>query len=159
MTDQHTTLTHLIDICKDAKNFYEYAAEKTQDKFIQSVFRNMAYIRGNIIADLEDYMRASGGKPEDHNGTVKGKATQFYQSLVSRLSSDSDANLVTHLEEAEDRTLEEFHDAMALNIPMGAKAVLSQQLNILHDTHDYMKKLKTHMQADEHSEERFLQTA
>ncbi len=145
MSDQNDVLYHLIDVCEDAKAFYESAAEKAEDPYIETVFKNMAYIRSSIIVDLSRFVKANGGDPEK-SGTIPGKTAQFFGELVAHIKPDTDKTLVTHLEEAEDRALKEFHDAMAQNIPLQTKAVLSQQLGTLQETHDYMKALKDRLQ-------------
>ncbi len=139
--DKDEVFDHLIDVCADAKEFYELAAEQAKDPYIESVFKNMAYIRSNIIVDLSRFVEAGGGKAKDKKPDAKQSAG-YHGELLEQLTLGSDAEWVVRLEEAEDRALAAFHGALAKNIPLQAKAVLSQQMGTLNETHAYMKALK-----------------
>jgi uncharacterized protein (TIGR02284 family) len=145
-TDQNKVLSHLIDVCVDAKNFYDSAAEKADDAYVEGVFHEMASIRSNIIVDLKAYVNSHGGRVEsgtlENGGTLSGKTSQFFGELLADVTPNVDKTLVDRLEEAEDRSLDEFRKAIDKDIPAEAKALVSEQLSTLRETHDNMKQLK-----------------
>ena len=146
-TKQTELLNHLIDICEDGKNFYEAAIERSDDAEMDRTFKNMANIRREIITDLERCVRETGGEVE-RDGTAKGKISQLYGELKSMLSTKTDTTLVSRLEEAEDRSLEEFKDASTdSNLSADVQNVVNLSTQKLQQTHDHMKALKDGLKA------------
>lgn len=138
--DQNKILNHLVDVCEDARDFYSDAAEQAENPQIQNTFRKIAAIRENIISDLKSYIVANGGSPEQ-DGTMGGKASKMFSQLKASVAN-TDETLVKDLEEAEDKSLEEFHEAIAKNLPENTREFLTEQTKRLRDTHDHMKHIK-----------------
>lgn len=141
MSDQARILNHLIEICAEARNFYEAAAEKTEDFYIKSVFHKIAFIRNNIMVDLTAFTKRTGNNLIQDNKPLK-RRRPLYGGLMMDIGPDTDEKLVHCLEEAEDRTLEEFYRAMAKNLPFQTRSVISRQLETLRQTEDYLKALR-----------------
>ncbi len=139
-TDQNKVLNHLIEVCEDAREFYHDAAEQAENPAIKKTFKNMETVRENIVSDLRSRVMLEGGKP-DESGTVSGKTAQFFSQLKAGIANTDEA-LVSALEEAEDKALEEFHEAMAKNLPSDTISFLDRQEKLLRRTHDHMKELK-----------------
>lgn len=139
---ENKELGKLININKDAVEFYKSAQEKAEHPNFRRTFQDLESLHNSVIINLQNYVRNNGGKAESDQ-TLKGQATQFWGELMANMSSDVDETLVNHLEEAEDRCLHSIEDAMQKNdIAPSTKAALQKELDSLKKSHDYMKALK-----------------
>jgi len=138
--------THLIDICKDGRDFYNNAAEKVENDNLKKLFRENGNIREGIIVNLKDYMK-NKDDPIKAEGTIGGKTMQFFGQLAAAVSPNTDKAFVTQLEEAEDRSLEEFNKALATSITPELKMRIMGYTKELKHTHYHMKAMKEIMKA------------
>lgn len=138
--DTKQILNHLVDVCEDAREYYQKASDQAEDPRIKMTMKNMAAVRETIISDLKARIISMGGTP-DEQGTAQGKTAQFFGQLKASIAN-TDETLVSELEEAEDKSLEEFHSAMAKNLPEETRSFIEKQTALLRKTHDHMKELK-----------------
>lgn len=139
-------VNHLIDVCKDGLDFYRAASELVGDHDIRHLFRKNANIRESIILNLETYMKQKGIVVETA-GTIEGKTRKLFGGLIAFVSSDKDKKYVDQLEEAEDRSLEEFHKALAKETSQELRERIVGFVNDLQKTHDQMRAMKNIMKA------------
>lgn len=139
-------VTHLIDICKDGRDFYHNASEKVENNDLKKLFRENANIREGIIVNLKNYMEDKG-ETAKAEGTLGGKTMQFFGQLAAAVSPNTDKAFVTQLEEAEDRSLEEFHKTLATSITPELKMRIMGYTKELKQTHYHMKAMKEIMKA------------
>ena len=146
-SEENKELCKLININKDAAEFYSDAKEKVQNLNFVTTFKNLEIIHDSVAKRIAQRVKANGGDPE-MDGTVSGKTAQFFGELMARVSNDVDESLVSSLEEAEDRCLHSIEDALEEeDISPATRAVLAQEYSTLRQTHDYMKELKSYMKA------------
>jgi uncharacterized protein (TIGR02284 family) len=144
---ENAVLNHLVDINRDACDFYSSAATKLEDTNLISTFRELESMHSNVITVLNRRIVENGGEA-DADGTLVGKGAKVFGELMAKVSSDSDETLISHLEEAEDRCLHSLEDAIEEDeISAETRALLSTELGVLKRTHDHMKSLKEVMRA------------
>ncbi|MCC6598863.1 MAG: PA2169 family four-helix-bundle protein [Alphaproteobacteria bacterium] len=137
----------LININKDACEFYESACEKAESAQLKKTFRDLEDLHKKVAADLQRHVRAHGGDSKADE-TFVGQTQKFWGGLMASISNDVDETLVSHLEEAEDRCLKSMKDAINDDrVTPGAKTLLMQELALLQNSHDHMKSLKNYMKA------------
>lgn len=147
MSNINTELQTLANINKDACEFYNEAQEKAENPQLKMTFRNLESLHKGVVVNLQEHIRANGGKPETSE-TIVGEAREFWGKLMSTISNDVDETLVKHLEEAEDRCLHKIQDIMKDDgIPTATKEILRSEYQALQKSHDYMKSLKNCMKA------------
>lgn len=147
LKDENNELHKLVNINKDASEFYKSAAQEAQNSDIKQTFSKLEKLHQDVITNLQNQIRVNGGNPEADE-TLIGKSAQFWGELMAKISNDVDATLVKHLEEAEDRCLHSMQDAMKDDdIRPATKAALHSEMETLRKTHDYMKALKNAMKA------------
>lgn len=143
----HQEIGKVININKDACEFYGSAQKKTDSPIMKQTFRNLEHLHKSVMTNLQNYVQANGGSPEPHE-TIIGQAQKFWGELMTEISNDIDETLVTHLEEAEDRCLHSIKDIIQKDsVSPSTKSVLQQELGALQKSHDYMKSLKDCMKA------------
>ncbi len=148
MSNTEKELQNLVNICEDAREFYTDAIDQTKDPEMKQLFRNMADVRKGVIVDLRTHMRQKDMDIEEPSETFGGRVNKFLGENVAKWSDKTDKALITYLEEAEDRCLHSFQDISNDNdVPNDTRALVSQELETLQKTHDYMKELKEAMKA------------
>ena len=143
---EETVITNLVDVCKDGRDFYLTAAKKVDDEELENIFLDNANTRSAIIDDLKGYITKIG-RPIVADGTVTGKAASFFGKIKASLSTDKNETLATELEEAEDRSLNEFNEAMKEKITPELKQLIAKHKQALENTHFKMKSLKNALKA------------
>ena len=143
MPNPEKELQNLINICEDAREFYTDAIDQTNDPAMKQLFRNMADIRKGVIIDLRSHMRQKDMELKEPSETFGGQFNKFIGENIAKWSDDTNKALIIYLEEAEDRCLHSFENLANDNdVPLDTRALVSQELKTLQQTHDYMKKLK-----------------
>ncbi|MCY1283139.1 hypothetical protein D9M68_294990 [compost metagenome] len=133
-------LNELIEITRDGQRFYQHAGEEVQDAQLKSLFRDLSQAKIQIIQALAVKVAANHGQPA-RGGTLTGKLRQVYADTRASLSRNTDATYVAQLEEAEDRILHAFEDAMEDADP-DVRAVLAVEMPKVRACHERMRVLK-----------------
>ena len=133
-------LNELIAIIRDGQRFYEHAHDEIEDVRLQALFRDMAQAKHQVIQALAVKVAANHEEPTS-SGTLVGKLRQAYADARATLSSDEEATYVAQLEEAEDRILEAFEDAMESAQP-DVRALLAVEMPKVRASHQRMRELK-----------------
>lgn len=133
-------LNELIEITRDGQRFYQHALHEVKDARLQQLFESMARAKTEVIAALSSTVAANHEEPAA-GGTLLGKLRQVYADTRASLSHDEGATYVAQLEEAEDRILHAFEDALHDGIPE-TQALLRAELPKVRACHDQMSELK-----------------
>ncbi len=144
MTSKTAQLNELIEITRDGQRFYEHAQEAVKDVRLQAVFRDMARVKTEVIQALAVKVVANHETPAT-GGTLLGKLRQAYADTRALLSSEEEATYVAQLEEAEDRILNAFEDALEC-AEADVKALLAVEMPKVRACHERMHELKQSMQ-------------
>ncbi len=140
MSQKTEQLNELIAIIRDGQRFYEHAHDEIKDERLQSLFRDMAQAKHQVIQALAVKVAANHEAPAS-SGTLMGKLRQAYADARATLSSDEEATYIAQLEEAEDRILEAFEDAMESAQP-DVRALLAVEMPKVRACHQRMRELK-----------------
>lgn len=140
MNRTNRKLNELIEITRDGQRFYQHALHEVKDARLQQLFESMARAKTEVIAALSGKVAANHEEPAS-GGTLLGKLRQVYADTRASLASDEDATYVAQLEEAEDRILHAFEDALHDGTPE-TQALLRAELPKVRACHDQMSQLK-----------------
>lgn len=144
MTDKTKQLNELIEITRDGQRFYQHAHDEVKDVRLQVLFRDMSQSKSELIRALSVKVTANQEVPAA-GGTFIGKLRQVYADTKATLVSDEEATYVSQLEEAEDRILHAFEDALETAEP-DVQALLAAEMPKVRANHDRMRTLKQSMQ-------------
>lgn len=144
MTDKTKQLNELIEITRDGQRFYQHAHDEVKDVRLQVLFRDMSQSKSELIRALSVKVAANQEVPAA-GGTFIGKLRQVYADTKATLVSDEEATYVSQLEEAEDRILHAFEDALETAEP-DVQALLAAEMPKVRANHDRMRTLKQSMQ-------------
>jgi uncharacterized protein (TIGR02284 family) len=140
MNNADAQLNELIEITRDGQRFYLHAAEEVKDPRFIALFTDMAEAKDDIIRALSIELAADHEKPAQ-GGTFVGKMRQLYADARASLSNDESSTYVDQLEEAEDRILHAFEDALQ-SADSRVQALAAEKLPAVRAAHDRMRNLK-----------------
>jgi uncharacterized protein (TIGR02284 family) len=141
MTDTTSRLNELIEVLTDGVKFYEDATNTTSNSAYKTLFQRMASTKRAIVADIKAEVAYHGETPAQH-GTMVGTLRQLYTDLRARLSDQPDIKYIAQLEEAEDRILETFRDALTASDKAEVRQIAQNYLPDIKRMHDEMRTLK-----------------
>lgn len=128
------TLNQLIAVCRDAEEFYGYAADKVGESQLQPLLRETAGLHREIGDALRPHVSGAGASPAE-GGTLAGKFRQIKGGLKATLASDTEAALAPELEQTEQAVVQAFESALAEPMAPAAKTLVADKLEVLKATH------------------------
>ncbi|MEO8461516.1 MAG: PA2169 family four-helix-bundle protein [Dokdonella sp.] len=141
MSDFTVTLSDLVQISRDGHAFYSEAAGKVIDAEARQTIDDMAAVRANLIRDLSRQLKEHGEEPP-RRGTLYGAMAKLYADTLATFSGDRDGVYVSQLEEAEDRLLHTFEEALLSVDEPETRAILKRYLPLARNAHARMSDLK-----------------
>jgi uncharacterized protein (TIGR02284 family) len=90
---------------------------------------------------LQDSVRLLGGYAGD-SGSLKAAAHRGWLRLQNALSARDNSRILEGREKAEDYTKMRYAEAMELNLPEGARALLERQYQIVAANCDSLRELR-----------------
>ncbi len=140
MSSKTAQLNELIAITRDGQRFYEHASKQVRSSHLQGLFDSMSRSKTEVIQALSASVAANHEEPKT-GGTLFGKLQQVYADTRAVISTDEEATYVAQLEEAEDRILHAFEDAMD-NADPEMQVVLNREMPKVRACHQRMSSLK-----------------
>lgn len=141
MTPMTPSLNDLVDVLDDGIGFLTMAGERAREPAHRDLFAELRVAKQAIVAEIRAQVVLDGGEPGTE-GTWLGRFRQAYTDLRARLSEDTDASLVSALEQQEDRTLAAFREVAASDQPTPARSIAAAHLPAIQQIHDRLRTLK-----------------
>jgi uncharacterized protein (TIGR02284 family) len=142
------TLQELVQVTRDAKEFYEAAARKIEDPALRAEFSKLADAKHKIIVVLTGHIKARGEFAVT-DGTFAGSMRRAYGELLGALASREHAAhaYAAQLEETEDKLLRRFEEALDEIKSAQLRELLLPLLPKMRRGHDEMARLKAALDA------------
>lgn len=140
MSPTPAQLNELIAVLVDGIRFHEDAARAIDGPY-QALFQRLASTKRAIVSDLRAEVAFHGEAPAE-GGTLAGSLRQHYTDLRARLSEKPDEKYIAQLEEAEDRILRAFTDALTTSERAEVRQVAQNYLPDIKRMHEEMRTLK-----------------
>ena len=142
------TLQELVQLARDAKSFYESAARAVDEPALRDELAKLADGKHRIIEVLTGHIKARSEFAVT-DGTVAGRLRRAYGDLLAALSSrDRTAHTyAAQLEEAEDRLLKRFEEALGEIHSAQLRELLLPLLPKMRRSHDEVARLKAALAA------------
>ena len=134
------TLNQLLQLARDGRDFYSWAALQEVAPELRDVFRSLTSAKAELINDLSVHV-ATLGDPPALEGTLKGGLRKAYTEVRASFTSNLDPVLVAQLEEAEDQLLRTCEEAMN-DDSAELRASVARYLPRVRASHDRMRDLK-----------------
>lgn len=134
-------LNSLIETTLDSVDGYSEAAKDASNSNYQSLFRQRASERRQVVNDLQGQVRALGGKPED-DGTVLAASHRVFLKLRDSLTK-GDKSVLDEVERGEDHIKHKFEDALEdAELSASMRNVVVHAYSSVKSGHDQMRDLK-----------------
>ena len=147
MTDSNAkTLQELVQIARDSADFYESARDDVGSPALKDIFTRMAAAKRGLIETLGARIALAGEDIPD-SGTMAGSMRKMWADLRASLGGKNEAVYVAQLEEAEDRLLEHFNEALQSLEDVRMRETVAAELPKVRACHDEMRALKRRMAA------------
>ncbi len=141
LQDNAKELKDIVKVLNSGIEFYEKAKEKIDNPQILSILEHTRKSHVNSVSRLQPHVTIADGEAEtDTSFTVD--ARKIYTSALASLSSDTELTYIKHLEEVEDKLLEEIDRVLGLKLPLACHTALSQVRGEAQQTHDRIKNLQ-----------------
>ena len=95
--------------------------------------------RANFRAELENELHRHGVHDVHEEGTAAGTLHRAWFDLKEKLHTASDHDLLANAEQGEDKAKKVYEDALAQELPLPLRQLLSEQNAHILNSHDYVK--------------------
>lgn len=133
-------LNELIAITRDGQRFYEHACTEVRNARLRTLFRDMSQVKDEVIQALAMKVVDRHEAPAS-GGTFVGRLRQVYADTRASLTGDEEATYVAQLEQAEDRILQAFEDALEC-AEDDVRALLVAEMPKVRACHERMRSLR-----------------
>lgn len=107
-----SVLNGLIATTIDSAEGFARSAENAQAQRYRELFSGYAQERRQVVANLQNRVRALGGTPED-DGSVAGALHRRWEDLKRALSSNDDRAVIEEVERGEDHIKAKYESALS----------------------------------------------
>lgn len=107
-----SVLNGLIATTIDSAEGFARSAENAQAQRYRELFSGYAQERRQVVANLQNRVRALGGTPED-DGSVAGALHRRWEDLKRALSNNDDRAVIEEVERGEDHIKAKYESALS----------------------------------------------
>ncbi len=135
-----TTLSHLIEVCRDGQNGFETAAKAVKDTSLQAELTQYSLQRQRFVADLE----AALGTMEEssHGGSISGTLHRGWINLKVAVASNDKHAVLAECERGEDSAVKAYRDAISNTLLPSVETLIESQYEQVQRVHDRVKELR-----------------
>jgi len=144
-----STLNDLIETCKDGEESYKTcatdAAKRKSD--LQTTFANLQHGCAVAATELQDLVRAEGGKAETE-ASVGDAIHRGWVNLKTALGGNNDEAVLVECERGEDSAKRNYSAALERDLPSQVRAVVERQYQGVLVNHMKIKTLRDQLKVD-----------
>ena len=134
-------LNDLIETSKDGEYGFRTSAEYLKSADTKQLFLRRADECRQAAAELQALVRQLGGSAED-SGTAAGAMHRGWVSVKGTLSGYSDKAILEETERGEDKAMESYRKALAMDLPPATRAVVERQFEGVKRNHAQVRSLR-----------------
>lgn len=140
-------LNSLITTTIDSAAGFERSSEDADAGRFAQFFREFGAERRQVVARLQDYVRALGGTAND-DGSLKADLHRRWVDLRATFSSQDDSAIIAEVERGEDYLKAKYDEALAdTELAPNTSAVIREAYQSVRAGHDTASALKHNMEA------------
>lgn len=133
-------LNGLIKTTLDSANGYKDAAENAEQSQYKGMFADRAVKREQLARELQEEVRALGGKAKTEQGAL-GKMHNKFVDLKHALGGD-DKSVIDEVERGEDYIRDKFQEALKEDLPQPVRAKVERCYQSVKADHDEVSRIK-----------------
>lgn len=133
----------LLDVIKvliDGQKGFADIGEHLKDDTLKRYYLAESLKRANFRAELENELHRDGMADVKQSGTVGGTAHRVWGDLKAAIGVGSDHQLLVTSEQGEDVAKETYKKALAQELPLPIRQLLTAQQAHVQTSHDFVKR-------------------
>ena len=134
-------LQDLVECCKDGEYGFRACADQAKRADLKSVFLQRADDCRGAAQELNEQIRALGGKTED-SGSAAGALHRGWVAVKTTLTTYDDKAVLEECERGEDNAMARYRKALKQPLPAGVKLIVERQMQGVQRNHDQIKMLR-----------------
>ena len=139
-------LQDLAECSLDGEYGFKACAEQASSAELKSIFMQRADDCRRAVQELNEQIRACGGKAEEH-GSATGAMHRGWVAVKSALSTYDDKAVLEEAERGEDNAKARYMKALKAQLPANVKLVVERQMQGVQRNHDQIKMLRDRYRA------------
>jgi uncharacterized protein (TIGR02284 family) len=128
----------VIEALIDGQEGFQGIGDSLKDETLKRYFLAESLKRAQFRGDLETILHQDGVKDIKESGTAAGAFVRIWGDLKAIVGGGDHALLQT-AEEAEDKTIEAYSDALEKYLPGPVREVLTEQAAHIRSSHEYVR--------------------
>jgi uncharacterized protein (TIGR02284 family) len=132
------TLNSVISILIDGQEGFQKLGDEFKDENLRLQFLSESLTRAQFRGNLETVLHQEGVHDIKESATANGTALRIWAELKSKLGG-GDHTLLETAEQAEDAAVQAYDEALATELPLPVRQILSSQAAHIEEFHDFVK--------------------
>ncbi len=132
-------IKNVINILEDGQKGFADIGAHLKDDTLKRYFLAESLKRANFRAELENELHRHGVHDVHETGTTSGALHRAWFDLKEKLHTPNDHDLLANAEQGEDQAKKVYADALAQDLPLPLRQLLSEQNAHVMTSHDYVK--------------------
>ena len=134
-------LNQLTEVCIDAEEGFQEAAEQIQDFELTALLGDCARLRTAMADELQDMVQALGGNPVGR-GTATGQLRRKWLRVKNTLAKQTTVSILCDCRRGEEVAAAEFRRAVEQTLPAEQDAVVRRHFSAIVATCERLKSLE-----------------
>jgi uncharacterized protein (TIGR02284 family) len=133
-----SSLKSVINVLEDGQKGMAEIGEHLGDPVLRRYFLVESLLRANFRAELENVLHGQGIRDVHETGTATGALLRAWAGLKAKLGG-GDHTLLETAQEGEDEAREVYRDALARDLPLPVRQLLTEQQAHILTAGDYIR--------------------
>ena len=136
-----SVVNELIETSRDGEKGFAKSAEEVKEPQIKSLFLKKAQYCGTAARELEEQVRALGGKVES-GGSVSGALHRGWVNVKASVTGHDTAAILAETERGEDYAKKVYSEALQEELPPDLRQLIERQYQGVIANHDDVRDLR-----------------
>jgi uncharacterized protein (TIGR02284 family) len=129
----------VINILEDGQKGFADIGAHLKDETLKRYFLAESLKRASFRAELENELHRHGVHDVHEEGTLAGDLHRMWFDLTEKIHKADDRSLLTTAEEGEDEAKRVYADALARDLPLPLRQLLTEQNAHVLSSHNYVR--------------------
>ena len=136
-----SVVNELIETSRDGEKGFTRAADEVAEPKLKSLLLKRAQYCGTAARELEDHVRALGGKVEQ-GGSVSGALHRGWVNVKASVTGYDTAAILAETERGEDYAKKVYSEALQEELPPDLRQLIERQYQGVIANHDDVRDLR-----------------
>jgi uncharacterized protein (TIGR02284 family) len=138
-SEYEEVIKEVINILEDGQKGFADIGAHLKDETLKHYFLAESLKRANFRAELENELHRHGVHDVHEEGTAVGTLHRVWFDLKEKLHAADDHSLLASAEQGEDQAKKVYADALAQELPLPLRQLLTEQNAHIVSSHDYVR--------------------